>query len=52
MKLAAARERFSAQVAETTGEGIESYVAKVDEIISLKEATFNNQLAEYLKAYE
>ena len=42
MKLAAARERFSAQVAEKTGEGIESYVAKVDEIISLKEATFNN----------
>ena len=34
MKLAAARERFSARVAETTGEGIESYVDKLDEITS------------------
>ena len=52
MELAAGRERFSALVAETTGEGIESYVDKVDEIISQNGATFSSQLGELLEAYE
>ena len=52
MELAAGRERFSALVAETTGEGIESYVDKVDEIISQNGATFSSQLGEFLEAYE
>ena len=51
MELAAGRERFSALVAETTVEGIESYVDKVDEIISQKGATFSSQLGELLDAY-
>ena len=52
MKLFAAREEFSSQVAETIGEGIDSQLAALDEIINAQGNSLDSNLDEALASYE
>ena len=52
MKLFAAREEFSSQVAETIGEGIDSQLGALDEIINTQGNSLDSKLDEVLASYE
>jgi hypothetical protein len=52
MKLFAAQEEFSSQVAETVGEGIDGQLEALDEIINTQGNSLDLNLDEALASYE